>query len=70
MEVTRQSGVLLLSIPPKSSFGEHKLGLIVENSLMKVFHPKRRKSWDGGTNDEVLISKDALFKGVSTPLGP
>jgi hypothetical protein len=28
------------------------------------------EAWEGGTKDEMRISKEALFKGVSTQFGP
>jgi hypothetical protein len=42
---------------PKSSFGEHKI------------YPSQTKMLEGGTKDEIRISKEALCKGVSTRCG-
>ncbi len=33
-------------------------------------YPSQTKILEGGTKDEMRISKEALFKGVSTPFGP
>jgi hypothetical protein len=36
---------------------------------MAQFYPSQTQILEGGTKDEIRISKEALFKGVSTRLG-
>jgi len=40
------------------------------SSLSCEFHAPQTKTLEGGTKDEIRISKEALFKGVSTQIGP
>jgi hypothetical protein len=57
---------------PTFSFGRIKCGLFEAHEQWKVaskVYPSQTKIWEGGTKEEVRISKEALLKGVSTRFG-
>jgi len=57
------------SIPSKSAF---RLLLLLHCGEQKsrTFMLAERRFLEGATKDEIRISKEALFKGVSTQFGP
>ncbi len=53
--------------PPKRRFW--KVGQTFQSAFSKHFHAPQTKILEGGTKDEMRISKEALFKGVSAQFG-
>jgi hypothetical protein len=44
--------------------------MVVRLGIDQKIYPTQTKILEGGTKDEMRISKEALFKGVSTQFGP